>query len=59
MYGFSANVIGGTIGKMQITLGGSGNSNSTDVIMSNVLVPAPGAVALLGMAGLVGSRRRR
>ncbi|MBM4099433.1 MAG: PEP-CTERM sorting domain-containing protein [Planctomycetes bacterium] len=44
---------------MQITLGGSGNSNSTDVIMSNVLVPAPGAVALLGMAGLVGSRRRR
>jgi len=30
-----------------------------DVPGASIFVPAPGAVALLGVAGLVGSRRRR
>jgi MYXO-CTERM domain-containing protein len=34
-------------------------SNSTQVLLQSFTVPAPGAVALLGAAGLVGSRRRR
>ena len=34
-------------------------SNRIDNIVVNNAVPAPGAVALLGLAGLVGSRRRR
>jgi uncharacterized protein (TIGR03382 family) len=30
-----------------------------DFAIGNTIVPAPGALALLGVAGLVGSRRRR
>jgi|GEM_PF-3898432 len=42
--------------------GGWGNwqAHSTSVVgLNQSLVPAPGAIALLGAAGLVGSRRRR
>ena len=34
-------------------------SSRIDSIFVNNAVPAPGAVALLGVAGLIGSRRRR
>jgi hypothetical protein len=62
---------GGTWGSLQITgvsillQGNPGNfdpltaSNSTQVLLQSFTVPAPGAIALLGAAGLVGSRRRR
>ncbi len=36
----------------------TGNEN-TDMSDGSFAIPAPGAVALLGVAGLVGSRRRR
>jgi len=40
--------------------GSGGGSNSLSYTLSSVqLVPTPGALALLGAAGLVGSRRRR
>ena len=40
--------------------GNSGNGfYFEDFAIGNTIVPAPGAVALLGVAGLVGSRRRR
>jgi xanthosine utilization system XapX-like protein len=35
------------------------NSSHTGTLVDFAIVPAPGAVALLGMAGLVGGRRRR
>lgn len=40
--------------------GGTSGSGSLNYSLSSVqLIPAPGAIALLGAAGLVGSRRRR
>ncbi len=40
--------------------GNSGNGfYFEDFAIGNTIVPAPGAVALLGVAGLIGSRRRR
>jgi xanthosine utilization system XapX-like protein len=33
--------------------------NNVSVTLFGTIVPAPGAVALLGLAGLAGSRRRR
>jgi hypothetical protein len=42
-----------------ITLVVSANNSFTMTGSAFALVPAPGAVALLGVAGLVGSRRRR
>jgi hypothetical protein len=48
-----------TIGNYTFTLtvwDAEGELGST---VMTVMVPAPGAVALLGTAGLVGSRRRR
>ena len=38
--------------------GGPYTSSSTTGILSYT-IPAPGAIALLGLAGLVGSRKRR
>ncbi len=57
-YGFSANMIGNTIGQLNIQSGSAG-APVTDVVLTNVAVPAPGALALLGVAGLAGGRRRR
>jgi hypothetical protein len=47
----------GTIGT-QVTFQ-SGNPVNTGSLGTAIAVPAPGAVALLGVAGLVGGRRRR
>jgi hypothetical protein len=48
------NLQGGNFG------GGTSGSGSLNYTLGSVqLVPAPGAIALLGAAGLVGSRRRR
>jgi hypothetical protein len=41
------------------TLGVSAGTTVTITSFGFAIVPAPGAVALLGVAGLVGSRRRR
>lgn len=58
-YGFSPNMIGNTIGKLMIDIGQGAGSVSTTVVLTDVPVPAPGAIALLGLAGLAGGRRRR
>lgn len=58
-YGFSPNMIGNTIGKLFIQSAIGAGSIASNVVLTNVAVPAPGALALLGAAGLVGSRRRR
>ena len=40
-------------------VGGSTNSQALGIDNFSLVVPAPGAVALLGVAGLIGARRRR
>ena len=45
--------------RFQYTNGGGGAQDRTLFNLSFSAVPAPGAVALLGVAGLVGARRRR
>ncbi|HWB19565.1 MAG TPA: choice-of-anchor J domain-containing protein, partial [Phycisphaerales bacterium] len=44
-----------------VTGGGPGGANSNAIVIDNAsyAVPAPGAIALLGLAGVCGSRRRR
>lgn len=43
-----------------VAAGGSAGSNRIDnVVVSGTLIPAPGAIALLGAAGLIGGTRRR
>lgn len=45
-----------------VTAGSStttGTNRIDNIVVSGTAVPAPGAIALLGVAGLVGSRRRR
>ena len=37
----------------------AGGTGRVDNIVISAVVPAPGAIALLGLAGLVGGRRRR
>ncbi|MFM1935595.1 MAG: putative adhesin, partial [Planctomycetota bacterium] len=37
----------------------TGNNRLDNMQFNAVAIPAPGAIALLGVAGLVGSRRRR
>ena len=39
--------------------GSTGNNRFDNFIFSADVIPAPGAIALLGVAGLVGVRRRR
>ena len=57
MPGLYSNVKGSAIGTLgdtfTMSIRGAGN---TDVV---VTIPAPGAMALLGLAGLAGTRRRR
>jgi MYXO-CTERM domain-containing protein len=65
---FDANYVGvnnaglvstiGTIGT-QVTSLSSGTPANTGSLGTAIGVPAPGAIALVGVAGLVGSRRRR
>ncbi len=61
-YGFTPNSIGDLIGKLHIQVGSDITPGvagiATDVVLTNVVVPAPGAIALLGVAGLMGRRRR-
>jgi MYXO-CTERM domain-containing protein len=47
--------------RFQSTVSGAstGSSRIDDVMVNGTAIPAPGALALLGVAGLVGSRRRR
>ena len=37
----------------------TGTNRIDNIVVSGTAIPAPGAIALLGVAGLVGSRRRR
>jgi hypothetical protein len=55
------NVIADSNGRIIITTGSGWNSNSgiTAIQIQGDLVPAPGAIALLGVAGLMGRRRRK
>ena len=41
------------------TLGALRFTGTTTVTFTSTAVPAPGAIALVGLAGLAGSRRRR
>ena len=62
-YGFTPSAIGDLIGKLHIQVGSDAtpgySGTPTDVVLTNVAVPAPGAAVLVGLAGLVGGRRRR
>ena len=55
--------IGGGIttlnGGDEYLFGNTGGGNNADTQLVVTLIPAPGVLALLGVAGLVGSRRRR
>ena len=60
--GITANI--GEMGPLSIEFirtssNASGSLTITNLVANGAVVPAPGAVALLGAAGLVGSRRRR
>jgi MYXO-CTERM domain-containing protein len=37
----------------------TGTNRIDNIVVSGTAIPAPGAIALLGVAGLVGARRRR
>ena len=39
--------------------GGQSQANNIDNVQFNATIPAPGSIALLGLAGLIGFRRRR
>jgi MYXO-CTERM domain-containing protein len=41
------------------TVGAGGTNRIDNILVTGNAIPAPGAVALLGVAGLVGARRRR
>jgi hypothetical protein len=56
----SAPIIGtGSILTIRITGTLDGGSEGVGIDNLRVFVPAPGALALLGLAGLAGTRRRR
>ena len=42
-----------------VTTAAAGTNRVDNIVVSGTAIPAPGAIALLGVAGLVGSRRRR
>lgn len=46
-------------GQLWINVGNTASGNATFVLSETPSVPAPGAIAMLGVAGLIGSRRRR
>jgi len=55
---YNGNVsVVGTIGA-QVTVTSSGDTGSLGTAIGTAAVPAPGAVALLGLAGLVARRRK-
>jgi len=55
-----SGTFGGTLAEGNYVLYVEGRvNNGSDVPIATFAVPAPGAIALLGVAGLVGSRRRR
>ena len=61
---FSTNGLdGASVAYVRVTLTGAtaatGNNRFDNFVFSADAVPAPGAMALLGVAGLIGSRRRR
>jgi MYXO-CTERM domain-containing protein len=37
----------------------TGTNRIDNIVVSGTAIPAPGALALLGVAGLIGARRRR
>jgi len=39
--------------------GGGGNARVDNLQINGTLIPAPGSVALIGLAGLMAGRRRR
>jgi MYXO-CTERM domain-containing protein len=53
------NLVAGQSYTLAINPGSALASTETGTILDFAVVPAPGAMALLGVAGLVGSRRRR
>jgi len=64
LYSFATNLLDGvsdaTI-RMTFTgaTGATGNNRLDNIVVAGTLVPTPGAVALMGLGGLVASRRRR
>jgi hypothetical protein len=56
-----AGINGAAIVYVRVTLSGTtgGNNRLDNIIFSATAVPAPGAMALVGVAGLLGARRRR
>ena len=42
-----------------VTTAAAGTNRVDNIVVSGTAIPAPGAIALLGVAGLVGARRRR
>lgn len=53
------NLVAGQSYTLAINPGGALGSTESGTILDFAVVPAPGALALLGVAGIVGSRRRR
>jgi uncharacterized protein (TIGR03382 family) len=51
--------VSGTLGSLVWLPAGQANSVTVPGLTFTSIIPAPGAMALLGLAGLVGSRRRR
>lgn len=56
---FAPNTSGYLASRSSSTYSPAGTLRFDDVTISGDLIPAPGAIALLGVAGLVGARRRR
>ena len=53
------NLVAGQSYTLAMNPGGALGSTESGTILDFAVVPAPGALALLGVAGLVGARRRR
>ena len=57
--GYQAAVDGTKDVQWSFNTAGSATSGPPNNVLSLVAIPSPGALALLGIAGLIGSRRRR